>query len=120
MKAKSIVVVCPLLSSDSLDDSNLQKIIATNIYDYITFLINKEVFSYSNYVYLIAVKIDNDLFVLQNSYELKKLTNIADTLSVKLNATIVVIKAMLAGVRYIELYNVYTADHLTEDDIAEK
>ena len=65
------------------------------------------------------MKINNDLFVLQKSHKLKKLTKVANTLSVKLDTTIVV-KAMLSGVHNIEYYNVYTAYHLTEDDIAEE
>ena len=66
------------------------------------------------------MNINNDLFVLQKYYRLKKLTKVANTLSVKLDTTIVVVKAMLSGVRNIEYYNVYTAYHLTEDDIAEE
>ena len=75
--------------------------------------------TYSNCIYLIAVKINNDLFVLQKSNRLKKLTKVANTLSVKLDTTIVV-KAMLSGVHNIEYYNVYTADHATEDNIVEE
>jgi hypothetical protein len=124
MKVESIVFDCPLLFRGSIDDSNVQKIVAQNIDDYVLnpniFLINKEEDTYSNCIYLIAVKIDNDLFVIQKSHKLKKLTKVANTLSAKLNATIVVVKAMLSGVHNIELYNVYTADHLTEDDLAEE
>lgn len=65
------------------------------------------------------MKINNDLFVLQKSHRLKKLTKVSNTLSVKLDTTIVV-KAMLSGVHNIEYYNVYTADHATEDDIVEE
>ena len=66
------------------------------------------------------MKINNDLFVLQKSHRLKKLTKAANTLSVKLDTTIIVVKAMLSGVHNIEYYNVYTADHATEDDIVEE
>ena len=65
------------------------------------------------------MKINNDLSVLQKSHRLNKLTKVANTLSVKLDTTIVV-KAMLSGVHNIEYYNVYTADHATEDDIVEE
>lgn len=65
------------------------------------------------------MKINNDLVVLQKSHRLKKLTKVANTLSVKLDTTIVV-KTMLSGVHNIEYYNVYTADHATEDDIVEE
>lgn len=66
------------------------------------------------------MKINNDLVVLQKSHRLKKLTKVSNTLSVKLDTTIVVVKTMLSGVHNIEYYNVYTADHATEDDIVEE
>ena len=118
MKVESIVFNCPFMRKGSVDSCRTQRIIAPSIDHYFR---SNDVFKADLFdvrykqIFLIAVKFNDDLFIVQKSNKQDKLIKLAKSLSYNLNSTFVVIKVSHNDDNDTELEVIFTADNSCEE-----
>lgn len=103
MKVESVIFECPILFRGYPNKDHSQKIIATNIDD---FILCNNLQSRKRPMFLITAKFNDDYFVISKISKLNKATRSADRLSRILDVVTTVIK-----VHNNEKIIVYTTEH---------